>query len=565
MIVATLFGTSDGLEVINLPVGQPANIKLEDGSVAFASQEVKLRNDADIFKIYRREVAGRLLTWIGLYRSATEIVSNRAGGYYGAGIWLYDLVVPSQLVVETLVNLADQIKSLAISDGKFSKRLSEVRGAIAPPAQVAMLLTSKKTRVTGVSPRGSFNALISNQVSGVIGTIEWAQASHSAELFNEVMIGRSDQFNLQQGQFQKPSERFDSLPAAIQWAYSKRVIQLDEQNKNRQSELERVGQQLALLNAESNAKKTEISVANESIRSLNTQLQLSEKNLTNARAEQERLSQRVKQAQTESEPLRQKVQTLEKGLKDSEFVIEQLSKQTHAGQISTQTTGLPKGPDLPGSNAAGLANKLSKPPEQSFFARNLLAIALAFVLVAFVVVAVFLLNQKSVASRDRVDSIEARYQEDLKKKDAEIETRKKNENALDNKIRELEIQLADLQRKSEPPKIDIKDLLTVDSTEKNKCLKTDLQVFKKFQYDIRPAWHDKKRAEIYKVVETECQLAQYKSCTVTIRRNIKDPFEAAQKKFTGDIVLPESCDKTLAEKYGDSFVLTPKSDIKKSD
>ena len=151
------------------------------------------------------------------------------------------------------------------------------------------------------------------------------------------------------------------------------------------------------------------------------------------------------------------------------------------------------------------------------------------------------------------------------KTEAEIETRKKIENALVNTIHDLAISLGDFQRKSEPPKIDIKDLLTADSTEKSKCLKTDLQVFKKFQYDIRSAWHEKKRAEIYKIVETECQLAQYKSCAVTIKKNIKDPFEVAHKKITGEIFLPESCDKALAQKFGDSFVLTPKFDIKKSD
>ncbi len=502
MIVASIFGTTDGLEVQNLPVGPGLAIKLEDGAVAFASQDVVLKTDRDIFRINRREVSGKSLTWIGLYREATEIVSNRPGGYYGAGLWLYDIVAPGQLVAETLVNLADQIKNLAISGGKFTKRIADIRGSIVPPAQVSQLLTTKKPLVTGISPNSPVNALISNQETAAASTIEWAQVSHSAELFNELLIGHPEQLQPRQGQFQKTTERFDSVVSAIQWAYNKRVIQLDGMLQKQKSELDGASQQLMQLKAEISNKQAEC----ESVRI----------ELSNTRREVQTAWDEKKRGQQQYESELQRLRGQSSSV-PQQSVVRRPPAQSPNGQQGAQ----------------GVA--LSHYQERSFFAQNWPLLSLIAVLMIALGVLGFLFQQR--------DQDVAAKNAEIARANSEVEELKKDKAKVEDDLKNSKKLLEESKQKSESKKAEVKEAtpvewpLIAESNDKN-C-KTE--EFSKFSYVIDESVKSKGRAEIYTAIATACNLDKLKSCEKTISTKIKNVFIKDIEILKGEILLPQSC------------------------
>lgn len=500
MIVATIFGTTDGLEVQNLPVGPGLSFKLEDGAVAFASQDVILKTDRDIFRINRREVSGKLLTWIGLYREATEIVSNRPGGYYGAGLWLYDIVVPGQLVTETLVNLADQIKNLAISGGKFTKRIAEVKGSIVPPAQVSQLLTTKKPLVTGILPNSPVNALISNQESSPASTLEWAQFSHSAELFHELLIGHPEQLQPRQGQFQKTTERFESVASAIQWAYNKRVIQLDGVLKKQKSDLDGASQQLTQLKAEVSNKQAEC----ESVRI----------ELSNARREVHTAWDEKNRGQQQYEAELQRLRA-------------QLSGLPQQPVVRRPPVQSPSGPQ----GAQGVARTHYQ--ERSFFAQNWPLLSLIAVLMIALAGLGFLFQQRN---------------QDVTAKNTEIETANskvdqlnKDKAKVEGDLKAVTAELDAIKKKNEPKKAEVKEATPVEwplvADQNDKGCK--VEEFIKFSYVIDDA--TKKRADIYNLIASTCNLDKNKVCEKTISTKIKNVFIKDTEILKGEILLPQNC------------------------
>ena len=499
MIVASIFGTTDGLEVQNLPVGPGLAIKLEDGAVAFASQDVVLKTDRDIFRINRREVSGKSLTWIGLYREATEIVSNRPGGYYGAGLWLYDIVVPGQLVAETLVNLADQIKNLAISGGKFTKRIADIRGSIVPPAQVSQLLTTKKPLVTGISPNSPVNALISNQETAAASTIEWAQVSHSAELFNELLIGHPEQLQPRQGQFQKTTERFDSVASAIQWAYNKRVIQLDGMLQKQKSELDGASQQLTQLKAEIGNKQAEC----ESVRI----------ELSNTRREVQTAWDQKNRAQQQYE-----------------MEMQHLKSQLRGAPQQPIRPVPPKYPSGP-QGAEGVARAHHQ--ERGFFAQNWPLLSLIAVLMIALGGLGFLFQQRNQDVTAKNTAIETA--------NSKVDQLNKDKAKVEGDLKAVTAELDAIKKKNEPKKAEMKEATPVEwplvADQNDKGCK--VEEFIKYSYLIDDA--TKKRADIYNLIASTCNLDKNKACDKTISTKIKNVFIKDTEILKGEILLPQNC------------------------
>lgn len=221
MIVVTLFGTNPELEVTNLAVGSKPSIVIEDQWIALTEKVATLSVDRDLIKVHRREVAGKLLTWIGLYREVSASDPDVSYGYYGAGLWIYDAVVPGQLAIEVLVSMADQIKNLTLSDGRFVKKIAEIFAQISAPASLTTLLSNKKPLVAGILPAGKFTALSSSQVNAIPSWLDWAQQSRTAEIFNHIFIGKPDCFVLQIDQ--DNIKRLDTVTSAVEWAYATQV------------------------------------------------------------------------------------------------------------------------------------------------------------------------------------------------------------------------------------------------------------------------------------------------------------------------------------------------------
>lgn len=238
MIVATLFGTNNGLEVKNLAVGETPPISIEDEWLAYFEQDVKLKTDGDLIRFNRRVIDGKTLTWMGLYRELAATNPHDQTGYYGVGLWIYDAVVPGLLVAEALVNLADQVKNLALSDGQFVKKIGDILTSIVAPAQLMALAKNKGAVIAGLSPNGAYKAFLSTQSNPASSLLDWAQRSRTAEAFNQVLIGRPDHYVAQPGT--SKTERFDSVTGAVEWAYSMRISSLDEIVNKQAKELEGV-------------------------------------------------------------------------------------------------------------------------------------------------------------------------------------------------------------------------------------------------------------------------------------------------------------------------------------
>jgi hypothetical protein len=233
MIVASFFGTPAGLEVHRNPIGEATSIKIEDDWIDSLSEDVKLTSDSDVFYIYRRVEAGQLLTWVGVYRFAAEMGAGRPGGFYGAGLWLINSVISSSAIYEVVINLANQIRDQALKEGKFVKRIADIRGAITPPPQVATLLDGSARVTTGGLAVGKGDRAFISDQKNIIAIIDWAQKDVSADFFSHVIVAAPGQYVEQKSQFSNKFERFESIQVAKEHAYRRRIaIQNAEQRKS---------------------------------------------------------------------------------------------------------------------------------------------------------------------------------------------------------------------------------------------------------------------------------------------------------------------------------------------
>jgi len=222
MITVSLFGTTKGLEVKHISIGEVSSLSIENTWLDLSENDVRLKSDSDVFRIYRRRASGKVLTWVGVYRSATAIGVDRAGGFYGAGVWLIGSVISSSAIFEVVIKLADQIRDLAIKDGKFIKKIADIWETVVPPPEVKTLLTDRASVTSrGLDPDKGRSAFITN-TEDVVAVIDWAQRGVSADFFHHVLIGASDQFVAQNGPYIKGFEKFDSIHSAADHAYDQR-------------------------------------------------------------------------------------------------------------------------------------------------------------------------------------------------------------------------------------------------------------------------------------------------------------------------------------------------------
>jgi hypothetical protein len=127
MLALSLFGTVAGLEVRTF--GQLPT-PLADEWIALNSGDLRLQEGQTVVAVNRRKTNAGILTWVGLYRPAIEMTSDRGGGCVGAGVWILNKLVPAAPVLELLGALTQQLTTLAMSGGRFVRRISAVEGAI---------------------------------------------------------------------------------------------------------------------------------------------------------------------------------------------------------------------------------------------------------------------------------------------------------------------------------------------------------------------------------------------------------------------------------------------------
>jgi len=269
VIFLTLFGTTTGLEVLNLPLSNSAvPFKIEDSWIEVSPSHLIIKPGKESYVILRRFVGTQTLTWIGLYRAAKEIGYERQGSFYGSGVWLIDRVVDVKLTIDVLRMMADQIQAKAMNGDSFVKRLADVRGDINPPSQVAALSDNPVKINSGCHPSGE-TAFI-NAGANPLEVIDWAQRAASAQFLNRIFIGSQDQSPDAGGRVS--TQVFRSLASAIDSTFNrktsdlqKKVSELDlkvkelhQHNANLQDEYANVRSQIEGVRGELNSTKLQL-------------------------------------------------------------------------------------------------------------------------------------------------------------------------------------------------------------------------------------------------------------------------------------------------------------------
>lgn len=216
MIILTLFGTTTGLEVVQIPLAEiPASLKFDNSWIEITERQIVTNADNDAFVVFRKLIGSNIVTWIGLYRPAYEFGGSRSGCFYGAGAWLIGCVADVRALTETLRDLANQIQSTAMNGDRFVERISDVRSEIRVTS-LASSLTSNLTKVDGgCYPSGDVAFIVSN--GNVLEIIDWAQRSKSAYAFSKLFIGGADQVPGHSGPTSFVVHR--SLSVAVEAAY----------------------------------------------------------------------------------------------------------------------------------------------------------------------------------------------------------------------------------------------------------------------------------------------------------------------------------------------------------
>lgn len=247
MIILTLFGTTTGLELLNIPlVNNVPPLKLEDAWIGVTPSQLTLHPDKDVFLVFRRSVGGHLVTWIGLYRPVREMGYDRAGTFYGAGVWVIDGAVDAKILIVLLREMINQIQVNAIQGDRFVKRIADVRGQFTPPSQVSALAGSHSKINSGIKPEGESGFIVEG--ASPIDVIEWAQRATSANYFAKIVVGAADQApNAGQSSGFKI---FPSLSMAIDASYQR----LTSDYRNRFQELSQSIKSLENKNTEINGE-----------------------------------------------------------------------------------------------------------------------------------------------------------------------------------------------------------------------------------------------------------------------------------------------------------------------
>jgi hypothetical protein len=190
MISIWLFGTTAGFEIQTIGPVMPVTLIKEWVSLP---PEIELNNNG-VIGVTRRNVDGKIVTWIGVYRTIFEIGYQRRGGFYGAGIWIVDQLVDANIVVPILTKLTDQIQLSAINNNQFYKRISEINPKISLSTHEAQLLANSTEPFTnsGLSTLASQSAYIATATS-ITNLINLALKSEEARIFKSIYCGDSSQ------------------------------------------------------------------------------------------------------------------------------------------------------------------------------------------------------------------------------------------------------------------------------------------------------------------------------------------------------------------------------------
>lgn len=189
MLIPSIFGTTSGFEVVPL-VGE--TMPIADILLEYSPSEMEMCGEEGFCVVrHNSGVGDGEVTWIGLYRPAKEIGRSRPGGYFGAGVALVDSKAEPTLIVNLLRALVDQVRTLALVDDQFVKKLIDVKSAIVLPPEYRLLKDAVQALTEsdeGLHPGGEMG-FVTEESEGLLELMRWAQQGESANLFSKIFIG----------------------------------------------------------------------------------------------------------------------------------------------------------------------------------------------------------------------------------------------------------------------------------------------------------------------------------------------------------------------------------------
>lgn len=196
MLALSLFGTVSGLEVRTF--GQMP-ISLSDEWVALSSGDLKLAEGSTVVSVHRRSTEAGILTWVGLYRSAIEMTSDRGGGCVGAGVWLLNKAASAEPTLRLLHELTAQVTRLAMSGGRFTRRLSAIESSINWHDDIGRVIRQSLVDVSpgmglraGDAPRAFFDARVVGAGSALAWLVDAAQSGSGFLHYRSLFVSADD-------------------------------------------------------------------------------------------------------------------------------------------------------------------------------------------------------------------------------------------------------------------------------------------------------------------------------------------------------------------------------------
>lgn len=139
-IALAVFGTSDGTDAYV----SPKSFTLPEPPHRVIDTLFPFLADRDVFRYYRVRGAERDLVLLAIYTKIDDFGGPRGGAFAGAGVFVRNAFVDSQLLVAVLKDLLGGLIAAATQHGQFVCKVSQAmaEGRVKPPAQASALADS---------------------------------------------------------------------------------------------------------------------------------------------------------------------------------------------------------------------------------------------------------------------------------------------------------------------------------------------------------------------------------------------------------------------------------------
>lgn len=243
MISLRIFGTTSGLEI---RAEGPVFDNEKDDNLIRLPEYVTV--DHELAYLSRRQIGNDSVTWLGVYKPAFEIVSNRGGGFFGSGLLTKDINYKIEPALSLIEGLIDDIEKKIQIENKFTHKLSDYDpGKFLNDMVKPILDTILPANESGLSTNGK--TLFFKNLHEKNKIFQWALTSEDASPFSSVFIG--DPKSLKQGYDDiLQIDTFDNIQSFINSYYKSKYQELlDEKKRSKPDSVIPVSQSSEIVNS----------------------------------------------------------------------------------------------------------------------------------------------------------------------------------------------------------------------------------------------------------------------------------------------------------------------------